>query len=203
VSLLSGIVLAGGNHHRLGRPKAQLRLGPETLLERVLRVLRGGCEEIVIVRGPGQELAETGVRVVADEIANAGPLAGLAAGLACVSAERSFVAACDLPFLSAALIELLAAYAPDHDVIIPRAADGLHPLCGLYSRRCLAPIRQALARGERKMTSFHQEVRVCYLEEAALRAVDPQLRSLININTWQDYQLAKELYNASDTLHHR
>ncbi|UCC71083.1 MAG: nucleotidyltransferase family protein [Gemmatimonadota bacterium] len=48
--MTTGIVLAGGRSHRMGRPKALLKVGDQTFLERAIRALQaGGCEEVVVV----------------------------------------------------------------------------------------------------------------------------------------------------------
>jgi molybdenum cofactor cytidylyltransferase len=48
--MITGIVLAGGGSRRMGRPKALLRVGDESFLERAIGILdRGGCNEVVVV----------------------------------------------------------------------------------------------------------------------------------------------------------
>jgi molybdenum cofactor cytidylyltransferase len=48
--MIVGIVLAGGQSQRMGRPKATLKAGDETFLERAVRVLKeGGCRDVVVV----------------------------------------------------------------------------------------------------------------------------------------------------------
>jgi molybdenum cofactor cytidylyltransferase len=50
--MISGIVLAGGRSRRMGQPKATLKVGDETFLERAVRVLQeGGCQDVVVVLG--------------------------------------------------------------------------------------------------------------------------------------------------------
>lgn len=63
--MIAGIVLAAGRSRRMGRPKAFLRLGGLTFLERAVAALRdGGCGPVVVVAGPRGDAA-------ADEIADA------------------------------------------------------------------------------------------------------------------------------------
>lgn len=63
--MIAGIVLAAGRSRRMGRPKAFLRLGGLTFLERAVAALRdGGCDPVVVVAGPRGDAA-------ADEIADA------------------------------------------------------------------------------------------------------------------------------------
>ncbi len=83
-----------------------------------------------------------------------------------------------------------------YDVVIPEAPDGLHPLCAVYSRRCLGDIRQALEAGERRVVSFFPQVRVRLVRGEELRRLDPELASLFNINTPEDLAAAERLLAA-------
>lgn len=48
--MIAGIVLAGGRSRRMGQPKALLKVGEETFLERAVRTLSlGGCGDVVVV----------------------------------------------------------------------------------------------------------------------------------------------------------
>lgn len=51
--MIVGIVLAAGRSRRMGRPKALLKIGAETFLERAISTLsKGGCEPVLVVTGP-------------------------------------------------------------------------------------------------------------------------------------------------------
>ncbi len=76
------------------------------MLDRVLSAVRGAGNRIVV--GPVQPVPD-GVMVVQEDPAGAGPVSGLAAGLACTSAPVVAVLAADLPFLTAEVIASLLA----------------------------------------------------------------------------------------------
>src|SRR5262245_46114604 len=80
---VGGVVLCGGQSSRMGRPKAWLPIGGETMLGRVVRLLGEVVSPLVVVAAPGQELPPLppGVTVVRDPERGRGPLQGLAAGL--------------------------------------------------------------------------------------------------------------------------
>ncbi len=50
------LVLCGGRSTRMGRDKASLPFGEETMLERVVHRLEDHVAEIVVVARPGQDL---------------------------------------------------------------------------------------------------------------------------------------------------
>ena len=53
-----GIVLCGGRSERMGRPKVMLPFGPETMLQRVVRLVGAVGGPVVAVAAAGQELPE-------------------------------------------------------------------------------------------------------------------------------------------------
>ena len=96
------LVLAGGEGRRLGGPKAWLDWSGEPLLGRVVRRLSPLSDRVVVAARSGQRLPDGPWERVDDAIADAGPLAGVAAGLTALSgpgaALRAAVCACDADF---------------------------------------------------------------------------------------------------------
>ena len=50
---LDAIVLCGGESRRMGRDKASLPFGPETLVERVVRLVTPFVSDVVLAAAPG------------------------------------------------------------------------------------------------------------------------------------------------------
>ena len=69
----------------------------------------------------------------------------------------------------------------------------LEPLHAIYSKDCLGPIEEFLARGGRKIIDFFPKVRVRYVEEDVVNRFDSQHFSFLNINTPADLERAKRL----------
>src|SRR3954462_11558215 len=84
-----GVVLAGGKSTRMGTSKALLPFGPETILQRVVRILGTIVSPIPVVAATAQELPvlPPGVIVTRDEREGRGPLEGLRAGLKALPAH--------------------------------------------------------------------------------------------------------------------
>lgn len=92
------IVLAGGRGSRLGGiDKAAVKLAGERLVDRVVRASRIAGAARVIVVGPESAGTDADV-VLREEPEFAGPLAGIAAGIAEVTAQWVWVLACDLEY---------------------------------------------------------------------------------------------------------
>src|SRR5580700_7537309 len=98
-----GIVLCGGRSTRMGVSKATLPFGPETMLQRVVRLLGTVVSPIVVVAAREQSLPELpdGVTITRDEREQRGPLEGLRAGLRALpqSVGIAYVTSCDVPLL--------------------------------------------------------------------------------------------------------
>ncbi len=130
-----------------------------------------------------------GLRVVADELPDAGPLGGIYTAITRSPCDRTLVVACDMPFLSAALLRRLADV--DADLVIPRSGRGLEPLCAVYSRTCAGDIHDRLMRGEYEASKLPAGVRVAEID------VDNDL-AFVNVNTPHDYARAKDLFEMDD-----
>ncbi len=191
---LGGIILAGGQSRRMGRPKAFLTLRPDgpTLIELVLRSVRAVAADLILVTNAPDQYAHLGLRMEPDRFPGQGSLAGIHAGLAASRHEHNLVVACDMPFLNPALLTYLAEQPRTYDVLIPRLADGtLETMHAVYSRTCLAPITAQLTAGDAKITRFFDQVRVEYVDEPVLRRFDPDLRSVQNLNTPAEFAAAR------------
>lgn len=189
------IVLCGGQSRRMGRPKAMLPFGPERMLQRVVRLVGEEARPIVVVAAPGQELPPlpTDVVIARDPTSGLGPLQGLAAGLAALpeSVELVFATATDVPFLEPSWVGRLVALIGDHDLAIPFVEGFHHPLAALYRRAAALPAVEALLRAGRLRPFFLTEtLRTRVVRADELRSVDPDLRTLRNLNTPDDYRKA-------------
>jgi molybdenum cofactor guanylyltransferase len=183
---LTGVVLAGGQSRRLGRDKALLELGGQTLLARTVETLAPLCREVIVVTNSPQAHAHPAARLVGDLLPGTGSLGGIYSGLMAAATHYSMVVACDMPFLDPKLIAYLASVAPGYDVVMPRRQKLLEPLHSLYGKPCLPFIGDSLHRRELRVTDFLSHVRVRYVDESELAPLDLDRRWFFNINTPQD-----------------
>jgi molybdenum cofactor guanylyltransferase len=211
----AGIVLCGGQSRRMGQPKAWLPFGPETLLQRVVRILSEVVQPIVVVAAPGQDLPELprDVEIVHDSEAHHGPLAGLLTGLKALEgrAEAAYLSACDVPFLKPEFVRFLASgrftsaegnqldgLTPTaRPIIVPRIDGFPHPLAGVYPVGILPIVEELLHSGQRRLRDLFDHVPTRFLDATDLVEVDASLQSLRNINNLEDYGAALADYNSS------
>lgn len=196
---MTALILAGGKSSRVSSTyKALLQLGGKCVIERIISLLSGQFEEVIIIADEIQRYADLGLEVLIDLMPGKGPLVGLYTGLVNSPSPYNFVVACDMPFLNPDLIEVMKkAIRPEDDVLIPRVQERLHPLHAIYSRNCLPVIKAKIGRGNFSMHSLLPDLRVRYLEEEEIRAICRPEIALFNLNTDQDVEEARKLKEAA------
>ncbi len=198
-------MLAGGQSSRMGTPKAALEWHGSTLLRRTTGIVaRAAGGPVVVVRAQGQDLPALpkGVLVTDDPREGKGPVQGIAAGLAALRgrADVAFISSTDMPFLHPAFIRRVLRVLGDSentDVALPVARGFRQPLAAAY-RVSLADIAERLVKEDRLRPAFlYDECTVEQLDDDALRkdpvlaALDPDLDSVVNVNTPAEYEAAR------------
>jgi molybdenum cofactor guanylyltransferase len=197
------IVLCGGRSTRMGRDKATLPFGPEVLLQRVVRLLSDVVEarDIVVVAAVGQALPELPADVIfaQDQHPQRGPLEGLAAGLHVVPnrIDAVYVTSCDVPLLEPAFVRRMLDLLEDHDIAVPRDGEHHHPLAAVYRPSVLPAVQRLLAADRLRPRFLFDEVPTREVPVDDLRDVDPELRTLLNLNRPEDYAAALRLAGLS------
>jgi len=190
---VAGIVLCGGQSRRMGRSKALLPFGPELLLERVVRILTPIVQPIVVVSAADQPLpALNNVRLAVDREPSRGPLEGLAAGMEAIGTDAiaAYVTSCDVPLLMPEFVQRLISMLDDFDAVVPVEGDLLHSLAAVYRTNVLPIVRQLLADNRLRPAFLFDHVKTKRVDVNDLRAVDPDLKSLVNVNHWEEYLAA-------------
>lgn len=194
-SLRTCIILAGGRSSRFGEDKRRLRLwgaaGP-ALLERVVETAAALCDETIVVLNDPEAWGNLPATLVADRVPGAGPLGGLASGLAAARGGGALLLAADLPLLQPELLRAMLQLPDGYDALVPlrphpdvgpRNPLAAEPLLAAYRASCLPAVEACLARGERQMTAPLSQLRVRYLRPDEWRRHDPQGRSFLNVNS--------------------
>ena len=188
-----GIVLCGGKSTRMGTSKALLPFGPETMLQRMVRMLGEIVTPIVVVAAADQELPPLpeGIVVTRDEREERGPLEGLRAGLKALPEpiDAAYVTSCDVPLLVPAFVRRMLALAEGYDVAVMQIDGFTHPLSAVYRRATLPRIQELLSQDRLRPVFLFDAVRTRRVRPDEMTA-DPELRTLRNLNTPDDYQRA-------------
>jgi molybdopterin-guanine dinucleotide biosynthesis protein A len=189
-----GIVLCGGKSTRMGVAKATLPFGPETMLQRVVRLLGTTVSPIVAVAAADQLLPPlpADVIVTRDEREARGPLEGLRAGLKALpsSVDAAYVTSCDVPLLVPAFVTHMLALLGEHDIAVMEIDGFTHPLSAVYRRSVLPEVESLLAQDRLRPVFLFDAVKTRRVSPDEMRVADPDLRTLRNLNTREDYEAA-------------
>jgi len=159
------LVLAGGDSRRMGRPKAWIEVGDTVLLRYVVERLAPAFSEVVVAFGEPEQMEQlVPYRVVFDRKRDAGPLAGLEAGLIAARHDVLFAVACDMPYVTPTTAQLAVAAARNSDAAIARHDGLFEPVCGAYRKSALPAIVGALDAGNYTAHDVAQSLDVTWLE---------------------------------------
>lgn len=177
--MMAGIFVGGQSTRMGGQPKGRLsaRDTGEPLIVRSARLLRlAGLTPVLVGDARGYDDLLHELPRVPDAPAGVGPLGGLSALLALAEGRlplkegphdraHVLVLACDMPFVSQALIDKLAQASAGADVLAARGTGGFwEPLCARYRVAGCAPfVRSALAARELSLQALLRRLRVAEL----------------------------------------
>ncbi len=154
---IAGFILAGGVSRRMGQDKALMLFQGRPLIQSIAEVVETIAGSAIIVGDPDR-YRHLGRVVIPDRRKESGPLAGIEAGLMHSETDRNLFVACDMPELSADLLQKLM-IARRADCVIPRTPDDrLHPLCAIWDRNLLQNVRDCLDSGRNRVLAALQNV---------------------------------------------
>lgn len=198
---LAAVVLCGGGSERMGRSKALLDFGGESLLQRVVRLVSQAAHPVVVSAAADQDLPglDPGVLVVRDSVPDRGPLQGLADGLAAVGGgcHAAFVCTCDAPFIAPAYVRRLAELLGRHDAVVPLSGERRHTLSAVYRISVAVQAGRLLERGGRRMRELLDMIDVRFVTPDAWADLDLDFDALRNVNTPEEYRQALDEFKAA------
>ena len=197
-----GYVLAGGGSTRFGRDKALVEIGGTPMLLRMRALLGDIAKDVQVIAAP-HKYAALGIIGIGDRWEGQGPLAGIITALQTTEetgsgAEWNLIVGCDMPFLTREWLAFLAARAQESggEVVSPRSAQGLEPLCSCWRTSAVRQLQNAFDSGVRKITEAMKRLRMEVVDEAHWKRFDTAGRLFWNMNTAADYDEAKRILEA-------
>lgn len=190
---VSGLILAGGASRRFGSDKSRHPLAGRPMIEYVFDAMNGVVEDVFVSVARADMFTGLPVEHLTDRFPDAGPLAGLHAGLLRCRTSWLLAAACDMPFLTRGVLErLMDARSADSGPVVARSSDGcLQPLCALYPKGMLAAVETALQEGRYALLDLLDQVGP--VTEISVLSV-----SVRNINRPQDLYIGTDQQTRSE-----
>jgi molybdopterin-guanine dinucleotide biosynthesis protein A len=178
----------------MGADKAVVDFCGTRMIDRVTQALGAVAHPVVVVARTRADVDGVPATVLEDERPYEGPLPALVAGLRATGAERNVAVACDMPFLNAALLQRLGELVhEDVDAVVPIASGHPQPLHAAYGDCAIEPLLSMIAAGERSLKGALERLRVRWVPEIEWKALDPDGRSFLNVNTPEELRAAVEL----------
>ena len=157
---LTGIILSGGKSSRMGMEKGLVDFQGKPLISYAIKVLEPIVGSIII--GANNELdsyKKFSQHIVEDEIKGVGPIGGLLSTLRYTDTEKNIVISCDMPFINPELLSYLYQNIGDADIVVAtQGHNKTEPLCGVYSKKILPEIENAIRNGQYKMLDLFEKV---------------------------------------------
>lgn len=187
---ITGLILAGGQAHRLGgQDKGLIQLGNQQMIGHVIRRLRPQLGEILINANRNQDhYQQLGYPVIADSLPDfAGPLAGLLTGLENMQNDWLISVPCDNPWLPTDLVATLIQAVTDQQcrLGVARSEGQLQPVYCLLHRSLQTSLHEFLANGQHKVRQWIAQQPHCVVDFADAQEFE-------NINTPQQLTEAEK-----------
>ena len=184
-------MLCGGQSSRLGIDKQELVFEGKTFLETIVLALQPIASRIVLVGNvnPDRHQLTDSVLVTQDQRSGKGPLEGIRVGLEALSNdyEYAFVSSCDVPLLTGDLVEFLFARMSGADAIVPTKGPRRYGMTAIYRTQLHTAIGQRIQQNKLRVCNLAEGFKVTNIDAEELRVVDPELDTLTNINSVEDY----------------
>ncbi|MFP5107301.1 molybdenum cofactor guanylyltransferase [Neobacillus sp. C211] len=189
----AAIILSGGKSSRMGTNKALLKINEKTNIERIADTLKLSFNDIILVTNHPEDYQFLGLKMVSDYYPDKGPLAGVHAGLLSSKYDTNFIVACDMPFVSGELAEVLVNKSGDYDAVIPVINGVQHPLFAVFQKRVADKAAQRIEADRLRMKHLLDHLNVLYVTEKDLHSNSIDIeRVFFNMNHPNEYEDAKK-----------
>ncbi|WP_431807610.1 molybdenum cofactor guanylyltransferase [Lysinibacillus sphaericus] len=188
---IAGIILAGGQSSRYGKPKMFELFAGQPLYKHSLIALQKNQLSPIIIATNAQlqhQFEQENVQWIIDKQLHQGPLFALHHIMtAYPDVEWFFVVASDMPYMNADFIKKMdGRISDDYDAIVPMQAQKHQPLAALFRRTALPKAQQLTKQNKRSMKVLLEQLRVCYVP------FDDDDTTFININAQQDWSQTRK-----------
>ena len=206
-SSLIGVVIAGGQSHRMGeQDKLWLELGGQSLLLRAAHRLKDQTVQIILnINGDVDLPNGLADAVVPDEMDQGeGPLSGLLSVMKWIAQNKPDIthiitAPTDAPFFPTDIVERLLSTAQYDEITVPFYDGYPQPLFGLWPVKCVTSLDIFLSDPDnRKVMTFVRSQKWGRFNIENQNS-DPFMPDpFMNVNTQDDWQEVQQLFDKGD-----
>ena len=187
---MDALILAGGENKRFLFHKGLAEIADKRIIEITSSLLRKHFNKVWLSTNNPEIFFYLGLPMIGDIINFRGPMTGIYSALVCTGTPEVFVTACDMPFISDEVINLVKNSYKGQDAVIPVFHGNIEPLVGIYSNKIKDRMEEIIKSERRAIRDLLYDINVYYIQEEEVLRVDPEGRSFVNINTREDLQRA-------------
>lgn len=195
---ITGVILAGGESRRMGGNKALLPLNSEPILAHVIRALQPVVESLLLVTNTPEIYSSFKLEMASDLRPGFGALGGIYTALKTINSHQALIVACDMPLLSCRVLARMTRLARSYDVLVPHDGQHYEPLCAVYGQSCLPAIELVMDADRRRVDLIYEHLSVRRFERAEWQDLLPDGYPFLNVNTPEDYALARQYIGVQD-----
>jgi len=185
---MDALILAGGENRRFLSHKALTEVRGKRIIETTIELFKKYFKTIHISTNTPEIFFYLGLPMIGDLMKQKGPLTGVYSSLASIGEGELFVAACDMPFIQAGVLELILRKFAGQQAVIPVFEGRPQPLLGIYSASAQDTMKEHLMQNRLSMRDLLQNIDTALVPEEEIRAADPEGKTFININTLEEYR---------------
>ncbi|ONI42290.1 hypothetical protein AN640_01245 [Candidatus Epulonipiscium fishelsonii] len=182
---LAILILMGGQNRRMkGNHKAFLNINNTSFLQMIISSLHQLAPIYISVNDVSIAL-NLSYPLVKDVYKNIGPIGGIYSGLATIPYKYVFVIGCDMPFISADIVQYLYNHIDINKdcTVLCDNYGRLFPTAAIYPTKLLPNIEQQILNQNYRLYTLMNNATIINIENTPLN-----LNHLTNINTPEEYQ---------------
>jgi molybdopterin-guanine dinucleotide biosynthesis protein A len=155
---LTAFILCGGKSSRMKSEKGLVLFQEKPFIEHIIKAILPITKNIQLVTNT-KEYDYLPYHKSADIVKDKGPLGGIYTALTNSETEFNLILSCDIPLISSELLaELIAKHNQEAQITVFATESRIHPLIGIYSKKLLPIIKEAIDKNELKMMDFISKV---------------------------------------------
>lgn len=168
----------------MGENKSFLKLGNESVIERLTKLMRSLFNRVIIITNTPDEYKHLGVELFEDIYKYQGPLAGIHSGLSHSDTHQNFIISCDMPLINEEVIKFIIDYETESPITVCKADGFVQQLAGRYDKACLSLISSKFEEDNIENRDGSQKRRKCKV----LQIIEDLQAEIIDIKKYEIYK---------------
>lgn len=155
---ISTFILCGGKSSRMQSEKGLVLFQEKPFIEHIIKAILPITEQIKLITA-SKEYDYLPYEKIPDIISDKGPLGGIYTALSHSETEFNLILSCDIPLISTELLqELISKHTEEAGITVFASESKTHPLIGIYSKKIVPVIKNAIDSDELKMMDLLAKV---------------------------------------------